>query len=146
ETAHYIARQLQEADLPTHTVAVSVAMFGRWYKLRYENDSRTERQPVGDILFDMCQETGYDEQLGSVTQLCSQKRRVMQSMQYGLAAFNLEYADGRGECGDGAFAELGALRRLVGDNLSDDICRLFSRSTAENNVARSKLREGVMGQ
>nr|XP_054925851.1 uncharacterized protein LOC126529576 [Dermacentor andersoni] len=162
KTAHSNAKELQRVDIPALTVAVSVAIFGRWYKPRHVNESGAAGEPGSYSLFSMCEPTGDDEQLGSVTQvcqlpmwssrvysrehhseycydtnmeriftfdtartlrekLCLQKARVV-SVDYALAAFNLEYADGRGECGEGDFSELRALRRLLDENFSDDDC------------------------
>lgn len=177
KTAHSNVKDLQRADLPAHTAAVSVAMFGRWYKPRHVDQSSAVGEPGNYSLFSMCEPTGDDEQFGSVAQvcrlpmwssrvystkhrseycydsnmariftfdtsrtlrekLCSQKGRVM-SVDYALAAFNLEYADGRGDCGEGDFAELRALRRLVDENFSDDDCAALQQSserTASDDV------------
>ncbi|XP_065296152.1 uncharacterized protein [Dermacentor albipictus] len=178
KTAHSNAKELQRVGIPALTVAVSVAMFGRWYKPRHANEPGAAGGPGSYSLFSMCEPTGDDEQLGSVTQacrlpmwssrvystehhseycydmnmeriftfdtattlrekLCLQKARVG-SVNYALAAFNLEYADGRGECGEGDFSELRALRRLVDENFSDDDCaaiRQPSEQTASDDVA-----------
>ncbi|KAK8769747.1 hypothetical protein V5799_013788 [Amblyomma americanum] len=149
-TAHNSVMYLQTEDIPA-TLAVSVAMFGRWYMPRYSDDGGASEH-ANYSLFSQCKETA-DEQLGSVTQvckhpmwatkvyssehqaeycydkkmertfafdssktliskLCSEKRRVP-SAKYALAAFNLEYADVRNECGEGDFAQLRVLRQLV---------------------------------
>ncbi|XP_077544607.1 uncharacterized protein LOC144157675 [Haemaphysalis longicornis] len=150
KSAHEDMEALQRTGIKA-TLAVSLAMFGRWYTPRYPDLSRPS-VPGNFSLFNKCKWSSED-QLGSKTEvckkliwhsqvfsnrhlsayfydkarektftfdtanalrakLCSLKQRFM-SLRYSLAAFNLEYADGRDKCGEGDFAELRALRQLV---------------------------------
>nr|XP_050031705.2 uncharacterized protein LOC126527904 [Dermacentor andersoni] len=133
------------------SLAVSVAMFGRWYRPLYP-DPQVEDRPGNYSLLSLCSDMP-GPQLGSVVEVCKNlsyastyhdselhaevaynkglgrlftydddesfrqklclSKRNHTGVQYGVAAYNLEKEDTENACGQGSFARLRTLRKLV---------------------------------
>ncbi|XP_065301972.2 uncharacterized protein [Dermacentor albipictus] len=149
-TAHQAVKEMKHLS-PNVTMAVSVGLYGRWYKpsngktldtsphkkysVQKECADITEFQ-LGNVA-DVCkspnyQKTYYDEAHHAMVaynedlermfvyddekalnaKLCRAKQ-FYYNFKYGVAAYNLEYADGSDVCGTGEFPRIRALRRIT---------------------------------
>ncbi|KAH7973523.1 hypothetical protein HPB49_002094 [Dermacentor silvarum] len=149
-TAHQAVKEMKHLS-PNVTMAVSVGLYGRWYKpsngktmvtsqrkkysVQQECAHITEFQ-LGNIA-DVCksqnyQKTYYDEAHHAMVaynedlermfvyddenalnaKLCTAKG-FYHNLKYGVAAYNLEYADGTDVCGAGEYPRIRALRRIT---------------------------------
>ncbi|KAH7974524.1 hypothetical protein HPB49_016413 [Dermacentor silvarum] len=104
------AVKMVDNKLPNMTKVVSVAMFGRWYRPLYP-DPEVVDKPGNYSPLQACSMIP-ENQIGNIADLCHCKSRA-KSLRYGLAAYNLECADGANRCQRGSYPRLRTLRDLL---------------------------------